>query len=119
MVSCILQENKARKVFSSISGVLVTSRLGRAEVIRTLHKVDPTRLSDAKDFLTGLTLIEVNSAVLEKVESYSSEITLKTSDAIHVATAELILSHNDLLITFDRQMSLNAEMLGLSVLTSS
>lgn len=119
MVSCILQDSHARKALSTFSGTLVTSMLGRAEVIRTIHKVDYARLSDAENFFIGITLVDVNRIVFEIVESYSSAITLKTSDAIHVATAQLILSHNDLLITLDKQMSLNAEKLGLSVLTSS
>jgi predicted nucleic acid-binding protein len=119
MVSCIMQDSHAQKALSTFSGTLITSRLGRAEVIRTIHKVDPARITDAENFFIGVTLIDVNRMVFEIVESYSSEITLKTSDAIHVATAELILSEDDLLITLDRQMSLNAEKLGLSVLTSS
>ena len=119
MVSYIMQDSHARKVLSTFSGTLVTSRLGRAEVIRTIHKLDPARISDAENFFTGVTLIDVNRKVFEIVESYSSEITLKTSDAIHVATAELILTRDDFLITLDKQMSLNAEKLGLSVLTSS
>ncbi len=114
-----MQDSHAQKALSTFSGTLITSRLGRAEVIRTIHKVDPARITDAENFFIGVTLIDVNRMVFEIVESYSSEITLKTSDAIHMATAELILSEGDLLITLDRQMSFNAEKLGLSVLTSS
>lgn len=114
-----MQDSHARKVLSAFSGTLVTSRLGRAEVIRTIHKLDAARISDAEIFFAGVNLIDLNRVVFEMVESYSSEITLKTSDAIHVATAQLILSQDDFLITLDKQMSLNAEKLGLSVLTSS
>ncbi len=119
MVSCILQDSNARKALSTFSGTLITSRLGRTEVIRTIHKVDPIRLADAENFFIEITLVDVNHVVLAMVESYSSEITLKTSDAIHVATAEMILSQDDLLVTLDKAMVLNAEKLGLSVLTSS
>ena len=35
-----------------------------------------------------------------------------------MATAELLLDVDDVLVTFDRQMALNAERLGIKVLTS-
>jgi predicted nucleic acid-binding protein len=115
-VSFILNDKKAKSVMDSIQGTLFTSRLGFSEVTRSIHKFDPKRIKDAQDFFRGVTLIAISDEVLNIVEGYSKLITLKTSDALHVATAELVLEDGDCLVTFDRQMATNAEHLGIRVL---
>ena len=119
IVGFVLSESKARNFLNSISGAYYTSRLGYSEVIRSITKYEPVRLKDARDFLSGVTLLEISEEVFQIVESYPREITLKTSDAIHVATAGLILEDGDSLATFDKQMATNAERLGIPVLTFS
>ena len=119
IVGFVLSESKARNFLNSINGAYYTSRLGYSEVIRSITKYEPARLKDARDFLSGVTLLEISEEVFQIVESYPREITLKTSDAIHVATAGLILEDGDSLATFDKQMATNAERLGIPVLTFS
>ena len=119
IVGFVLSESKARNILNSINGAYYTSRLGYSEVIRSITKYEPARLKDARDFLSGVTLLEISEEVFQIVESYPREITLKTSDAIHVATAGLILEDGDSLATFDKQMATNAERLGIPVLTFS
>jgi hypothetical protein len=75
--------------------------------------------TSAEEFFERVTLLDITDLVLTVVESYPREITLKTSDAIHVATAGLILEEGDSLATFDKQMATNAERLGIPVLTFS
>ena len=81
-------------------------------------KRDVSWLDDALSTLKSISLIALDDEVLKLVESYGSEITLKTSDAIHVATAQMLLAENDWLVTLDRQMAANAKKLGLQVITS-
>ena len=119
IVGFVLSESKARNFLNSINGAYYTSRLGYSEVIRSITKYEPARLKDARDFLSGVTLLEISEEVFQIVENYPREITLKTSDAIHVATAGLILEDGDSLATFDKQMATNAERLGIPVLTFS
>ena len=115
----MLGESKARNFLNSVKGDFYTSRLGYSEVIRSIAKFEPARLKDARDFLSGVTLLAISEEVFQIVESYPREITLKTSDAIHVATAELLLEEGDSLATFDKQMAANADRLGIPVLTFS
>ena len=82
-------------------------------------KKDIAWLDDALSILKNISLIDLDDEVLALVESYGYEITLKTSDAIHVATAEYLLDEDDYLVTFDKQMAKNAKQLGLQVITSS
>ena len=95
-----------------------TSRLSQVEVLRTVMKIKPELIDDAIDLLMELQFIEITNRVIDNASSYPQDITLKSSDAIHMATAELLLDVDDVLVTFDKQMALNAERLGIKVLTS-
>ena len=95
-----------------------TSRLSQVEVLRTVMKIKPELIEVAIDLLMELQFIEITTRVIDNASSYPQEISLKSSDAIHMATAELLLDVDDVLVTFDKQMALNAERLGIKVLTS-
>ena len=118
-MSLIIKDVNAQKFLDSFKGDLFTSKLGRSEVIRSLTKFNIDKLGQAEEFFERVTLLNITDLVLTVVESYPREITLKTSDAIHVATAGLILEDGDSLATFDKQMATNAERLGIPVLTFS
>ncbi len=96
-----------------------TSRLSQVEVLRTVMKIKPELIDDAIDLLMELQFIEITNRVIDNASSYPQDISLKSSDAIHMATAESLLDVDDVLVTFDKQMALNAERLGIKVLTSS
>jgi predicted nucleic acid-binding protein len=108
----------ATAIISQLDGDLFTSKLGRVETIRTIMKRDVSWLDDALSTLKSISLIALDDEVLKLVESYGSEITLKTSDAIHMASAQMLLGETDWLVTLDRQMAANAKNLGLQVITS-
>ena len=108
----------ATAIISQLDGDLFTSKLGRVETIRTIIKRDVSWLDDALSTLKSISLIALDDEVLKLVESYGSEVTLKTSDAIHVASAQILLGEDDWLVTLDRQMAANAKRLGLQVITS-
>ena len=95
-----------------------TSRLSQVEVLRTVMKVDPELVNRAANILREVQFLEITDQVIDDASSYPHEITLKSSDAIHMATAEQLLNVDDVLVTFDKQMALNAERLGIKVLTS-
>lgn len=95
-----------------------TSRLSQVEVLRTVMKIKPELIDTAIDLLKELQFIEITNRVIDNASSYPQDISLKSSDAIHMATAELLLDVDDVLVTFDKQMALNAERLGIKVLTS-
>lgn len=119
MVDYILRKPNALVLMESTDGIFFSSRLGRVETIRTINKFNSESIEDAYDFLDYVTLIEIGPKILRRVESYTREITLKTSDAIHFATAEQILSDGDFLITMDKQMIAHAAHMNFGVLTFS
>ena len=95
-----------------------TSRLSQVEVLRTIMKVEPELMNRATGVLRKVQFIEITDQVIDDASAYPQDISLKSSDAIHMATAELLLDVDDVLVTFDKQMALNAERLGIKVLTS-
>ncbi len=119
IVELIKVNTKSTAFLSQLDGPLFTSRLGRVETIRTVTKLDSSWVRRAQEFLEVISLIELRDDILARVESYGSEITLKTSDAIHVATAQLLFSDNEgVLATRDKQMALNAEKLGIKTISA-
>jgi predicted nucleic acid-binding protein len=81
-------------------------------------KRQPELLKRASDILLRIEFIEMTDQIIDNASIYPQEITLKSSDAIHMATAESLLDIDDVLLTFDKQMALNAERLGIKVLAS-
>lgn len=118
IISVILRDPRIADLEKKLNGSLFTSRLGQTEVIRSLNKFNPENLGAAREFLKNLGVIPIDEEILRRVESYPLEITLKTADAIHMATAEALLDQGDSLVTLDKQMASNAALMGIAVLSS-
>ena len=112
--------NKGSIVFSDAinKSEKLTSRLTQVEVLRSVTRVDPELLVDAAEILSRIKFVEMTQTIINTASTYPQEITLKSSDAIHMATAEHLLDIEDVLITYDKQMVLNARRLGVKVLTN-
>ena len=95
-----------------------TSRLTQVEVMRTTMKQIPKFASLAAEILMQFEFVEISDQILNHATFYPHEISLKSSDAIHMATAEHLLDVDDVLLTYDKQMVLNAQRLGVKVLTN-
>ena len=87
-------------------------------MLRSVTRVDPELLIDAAEILSRVKFVEMTQSIINTASTYPQEITLKSSDAIHMATAEHLLDIEDVLITYDKQMVLNAQRLGVKVLTN-
>ena len=95
-----------------LSGVLkdhpVTSRLSSVEVLRAVTKFNDLLLPRAQHLLTQFSFVDISNTILNRAESYSSEITVK-------AAAETISPLIDGVITLDKQMVTNAQKLKLTL----
>lgn len=112
--------NKGSIVFSDAinKSEKLTSRLTQVEVLRNVTRVNPGLLVDAAEVLSRIKFVEMTQTIINTASTYPQEITLKSSDAIHMATAEHLLDIEDVLITYDKQMALNADRLGIKVLSA-
>lgn len=118
LLSVIFDPGTEQNFVKSARQEFFTSRLSQVEVLRTVMKVDPELIKRATGVLRKIQFIEITDQIIDDASVYPQEISLKSSDAIHMATAELLLDVGDVLVTFDKQMALNAERLGVKVLTS-
>lgn len=118
LLSVIFNPGTEKNFIKSARQEFFTSRLSQVEVLRTVMKQDPQLISRALGILHKVQFVEISDRVIDDASSYPHEITLKSADAIHMATAELLLDVDDVLVTFDKQMASNAEKLGVKVATS-
>lgn len=119
IVAVIFDEPKALALKNILESAPVTSRLSKVEVLRRVNKFDENLLSRARKVLSQFQLVDMTEPILVRAETYPAEITAKSADAIHLATAETLSTLIEGIITLDKQMAKNADRLGLKVLSNS
>jgi uncharacterized protein len=95
----------------------MSSALLRVELIRTAKRVGlPAVIEVANARVDDLDLIRIDDALLNNAAHLGPD-TLRSLDAIHLATAVSLGSDLGAVITYDQRMSEGAIALGLPVLT--
>ena len=115
IVAVIFDEPEALALEDILQSAPVTSRLSRVEVFRRVNKFDETLLPRAEKVLSQFQLVEMTESILVRAENYPPQITAKTADAIHLATAETLSPLIEGVLTLDKQMAKNAQKLNLTV----
>jgi predicted nucleic acid-binding protein len=92
-----------------------SSALTRAELVRACTRIDSAARNRARDLLDGLSLLSVTERVLDEAASIRP-VSLRTLDAIHIATALVLRDTLGALITYDDRMADAATRAGLRVL---
>ena len=100
-----------------IDFTITSSVVTRVEVIRTLQKIAPEKVAEAQIILAGIDLTPVNSSILSVTENFSPSISLKSLDAIHVATVIFLDKSVEGLVTYDKAMIKNAKELGIKTIS--
>ena len=83
--------------------------------MRSVNKFDPLLVNYAKTVMGQISMCEIEEDIFLRAESYRPEITVKASDAIHLATAEALSSLIKGVLTLDKQMATNAQKLKLTL----
>ena len=91
---------------------LVASALVRTEVPRATRRVDPAALSTAEELIDGLDLVPITTGILDRAASIGTP-NLRTLDAIHLASAELLGSGLTTLVAYDRRLLAAAQDQGV------
>ena len=115
IVAVIFDEPEALELENILESTPVTSRLSKVEVLRRVNKFDETLLPRAQEVLSQFQLVEMTESILSRAENYPPQITAKTADAIHLATAETLSLLIEGVLTLDKQMAKNAQKLNLAV----
>ncbi len=115
IIAVIFDEPEALELENILESTPVTSRLSKVEVLRRVNKFDESLLPRAQKILSQFQLVEMTESILIRAENYPPQITAKTADAIHLATAETLSPLIEGVLTLDKQMAKNAQKLNLTV----
>ena len=97
------------------SDVRVASELVRVEVVRSVLAGGPAAVSHARRQLARLYLVVIDRDVLDRAATLAPASLLRSLDAIHLATAELLSAELRAILTYDARMVGAAAALGLVV----
>ena len=115
ILKLLILEKESADLTDFIDFTIKSSVLTRVEVIRVLYKIAPEKIDRAQIILAGIDLTPLNPAILSMAENFAPAITLKSLDALHVATAIFLDKSVEGVITYDKAMIKNAKELGIKV----
>lgn len=95
---------------------MISSELAKVEVLRGCRRVNPDTLPAARSLLAQLDLIPLTSDLIDDAADIG-EVTLRSLDAIHLASALSIRSDLAGFIAYDLRLGEAAVALGLGVLS--
>lgn len=117
ILKTIFDEKERPELLRVLASQSISSRVSRVEVRRTVARLAPTKVGEVTHELERINFMPISDAILLAAENFSSEITLRTLDAIHVATVMSLEGSIQGLITYDKQMAANAQLLGIKVIS--
>jgi predicted nucleic acid-binding protein len=109
-------ESTALRAYLAHHPARASSALMRAELLRVARRVDIDSVGDARGVLAKFVLREIDDEVLDRAGEIAPH-TLRTLNAIHVATATLLGPDLEAVVTYDRRMVEAAKLYGLPVVS--
>lgn len=97
------RESAALRSYLRSRNPLVSSALARTEVLRALLLEGEQALSRGESVLEGIELIRINDRIL-RVASRLLPASLRSLDAIHLATATMLGPELGRVVTYDNRM---------------
>jgi predicted nucleic acid-binding protein len=117
ILKLIFTEKETPALDKVMDNKMVTSTLTRVEVKRAVSRINSTNLKVATEVLAQLQYTDLDSQTLNLAEAFSPDVTLRTLDAVHVASVLRISEAVQGIITYDKQLIANAEKMGIKVLS--
>src|SRR5689334_17493186 len=94
----------------------VTSDLTRTELLRATRRIAPERMTAARAVLDSMTVLVVSTAVFERAAMLDPE-SVRSLDAIHLASALELGDELDELATYDARLAEAARYYGITVVS--
>lgn len=91
----------------------VSSALLRIEVMRAVNRVMPALLPDARDLLTAFDVISIDDDIVDAAMNEPNR-SLRSLDAIHLATARVLGTELNAVLTYDDRLATAAAEAGIS-----
>lgn len=117
ILKTIFDEQERPELLRLLNSQSTSSRLSKIEVRRTVARLALTKTAEVNLELEKINFLPISDPILMAAENFSSEITLRTLDAIHIATVMSLEGSIEGLITYDKQMIANAKLLGIKVVS--
>ena len=95
---------------------LITSALSRAELLRAAQRRDELTVQKAREVLDGVAEITITEALLDSAGAMQPS-TLRTLDAIHLATAMELGAELSVLVAYDTRLLAAARAASVPILT--
>lgn len=95
---------------------VVSSELGRIEVLRAARRVGNRALTEARALVAEVDLVPLDRAVQDLASEIGDPL-LRTLDAIHLASAMLLSEELTAFIAYDHRLTSVAEAAGLTTAT--
>ncbi|MDQ3150123.1 MAG: type II toxin-antitoxin system VapC family toxin [Chloroflexota bacterium] len=111
-------ESEALESWLRPHDVLTSSALLRTELLRAIRRGAPRKIAEARAALAAFTLRAVDDEILD-VAGDIGPSSIRSLDAIHLATALRLATALDAIVTYDRRMIEGAVLLGLPVASPS
>ena len=93
----------------------VTSALARVEVVLAVRAGGPAAVAHARRLLARVHQVTLDRALLDAAAALAPASLLRTLDAIHLASAQLVGSQLRAVLTYDRRMAEAAEAARIAV----
>ena len=93
----------------------VASELARVEVVRSVLAGGPAAVAHARRLLARLYLVALDRELLDRAATLAPSSLVRSFDAVHLATAQLLGADLRALLTYDVRMTQAASSLGITV----
>lgn len=106
----------ARFYDDNAAATWVSSALLRIELVRAVARVLPAALPDARELLLAFDFVGIDDDIVDAAMD-EPDRTLRSLDAIHLATARLLAADLDGLVTYDDRLASAAREAGMKVVS--
>jgi predicted nucleic acid-binding protein len=117
IIKLIKPEKESATLIKKIPPSLITSRISRVEVARTIAKHEPDLLNTAYDVLADIQMIPVEDSIITIAENLPLHIDLRSLDSLHIASALHIRNALKGIITYDKEMVRAGIALGFNTMS--
>ncbi|HVC73992.1 MAG TPA: type II toxin-antitoxin system VapC family toxin [Mycobacteriales bacterium] len=115
LVKLVVEEPESEDLRTFVGDrVVVSSMVAWTEVIRVVARTEPERVGAAEKVLAETSLIIIDGP-LASAAAWVEPASIRSLDAIHLATAQRLEVGLEALVTYDRRMVDAAQMAGLRV----
>jgi predicted nucleic acid-binding protein len=117
IIKLIKPEKESATLIKKLPPSLITSRISRVEVARTIAKHEPDLLNTAYDVLADIQMIPVEDSIITIAENLPLHIDLRSLDSLHIASALHIRNALKGIITYDKEMVRAGIALGFNTMS--